>query len=228
MSITNIKCPYFKTDLENFGLIMKGSSLENIDKIYNKFDDAFIVNNFEKEMEKYGHYLENKNITHFVNKLFTAHMFKKNYERLNIRNIQMSTNFFLSLKLFRVWLRYKRMNLNVYFMDKKFNNKDSYFNNLFDGKYKYRFPNAGVLALCYVLDVIKPKNLWICGLDFYSEDYIFRRDHQTPLILQRKKMSESKLPEKTMKIMSLYKDTKIYLYSYYKNLDNPSNVRLLK
>ena len=35
-----------------------------------------------------------------------------------------------------------------------------------------KFPNAGLLALCYTLDVIKPKNLWICGLDFYSKDYI--------------------------------------------------------
>ena len=55
-------------------------------------------------------------------------MFKENYERFNIKNIQMSTNFFLSIKLFRVWYRYKKMGLEVNFMNKEFNNKNSYFN----------------------------------------------------------------------------------------------------
>ena len=102
---SNIKCPYFNSGIENFGLIMKGASLENIEKIHDKFDHCFLINNFDLEIEKYGKYLENKKIVHFVNKLFTAHMFKKNYERFNIKNIQMSTNFFLSIKLFRVWYR---------------------------------------------------------------------------------------------------------------------------
>ena len=41
-------------------------------------------------------------------------------------------------------------------------------------------------------------DLWT---DFYNEDYIFRRSHQTPLHLQQKKMQDSKLPQKTMEIM---------------------------
>ena len=117
---SNIKCPYFNSGIENFGLIMKGASLENIEKIHDKFDHCFLINNFDLEIEKYGKYLENKKIVHFVNKLFTAHMFKENYERFNIKNIQMSTNFFLSIKLFRVWYRYKKMGLEVNFMNKEF------------------------------------------------------------------------------------------------------------
>ena len=41
-------------------------------------------------------------------------------------------------------------------------------------------------------------------------------------------MQDSKLPEKTMEIMSLYKNININLYSYYNNLNAPSNVNLLK
>jgi hypothetical protein len=225
---TNAKCSYFETGLENFGLIMKGASLENIEKIHNKFDHCFLINNFDPELDKYGKFLENKKIVHFVNKLFTAHMFKKNYERFDIKNIQMSTNFFLNFKLLRAWLRYKKLGLKVHFMNKEFDNKNSYFNKFFEGKFRDKFPNAGVLAICYTLDVIRPKNLWICGLDFFSEDYIYRRPHQTPLNLQQKKIQDSELPEKTMEIMSLYKHTNINLYSYYKNLNTPSNVKLLK
>ena len=140
----------------------------------------------------------------------------------------MSTNIFLSIKLLRVWFRYKKMGLKVHFMNKEFDNKNSYFNKFFEGKFRNKFPNAGVLALCYTLDVIRPKNLWICGLDFFNEDYIFRRSHQTPLSLQQKKMQDSKLPQKTMEIISLYKHININLYSYYKNLNAPSNVNLLK
>ena len=38
---SNIKCPYFNSGIENFGLIMKGASLENIEKIHDKFDHCF-------------------------------------------------------------------------------------------------------------------------------------------------------------------------------------------
>ena len=48
------------------------------------------------------------------------------------------------------------------------------------------FTNAGILALCYTLDVIKPKNLWICGLDFYSKDYIFRRSSNSTKFTTKK------------------------------------------
>ena len=68
----------------------------------------------------------------------------------------------------------------------------------------------------------------VTRLYFYNEDYIFRRSHQTPLSLQQKKMQDSKLPQKTMEIISLYKHININLYSYYKNLNAPSNVNLLK
>ena len=228
MSITKTICPYFDKNIENFGVIMKGKSLENLPKISENFESGFIINNFDLEFDKYSPFLRNKKIVHFVNKLFTAHMKFKNYKSLKIENIQMSSNFFFSLRLIRVWWRYKIMGLKVYFMDKNFNNKSSYFNNFFEGKFKEKFPNAGVLALCYVLEVIKPKNLWICGLDFYSNDYIHRRAHQTPLELQQKKMKESNLPEITMKIFSLYPQTNIYLYSYHPSLDVPENVKLLK
>ena len=228
MSVTNIKCPYFKTGIENFGLIMKGSSLENIDKIYKNFDHGFIINNFDLETEKYGKYLEDKELVHFVNNLFTAHMKKGNYDKLNIKSVQMGSNFSFNLRFLRACWRYKLLNLNVYFMNKQFNNKNSYFNSLFNGRYRIKFPNLGVLAICYTLDVIRPKKLWICGLDFFKEDYVFRRKHQTPLQLQQKKMEDSNLPDITMKIISLYKNTEVYLYSYYKNLNKPSNVTLLK
>lgn len=228
MYITDAKCPYFEAGIENFGLIMKGRSLENIDKIYKNFDHGYIMNNFDLEMEKYGKYLEDKKLVHFVNNLFTAHMTKENYKKLNIKNIQMGSNFFFNIKFLRAWWRYKLLNLNVYFMDRQFNNKDSHFNSFFEGRYRLKFPNLGVLAICYTLDVIRPKKLWICGLDFYKEDYVFRRNHQTPLSLQQKKMVDSNLPSTTMKIMSFYKNTEIYLYSYYEQLKNPSNVILLK
>ena len=140
----------------------------------------------------------------------------------------MGSNFLFNLRFLRTWWRYKLLNLNVYFMDKQFNNKNSYYNSFFEGRYRLKFPNLGVLAICYTLDVIRPKKLWICGLDFFSEDYAFRRQHQTPLQLQQKKMEESNLPDVTMKIISLYSNTEVYLYSYYKNLKIPSNVTLLK
>ena len=219
--------PLFQFGIENFGLIMKGASLENIEKIHDKFDHCFLINNFDLEIEKYGKYLEKKKLFILLINFLLHICLRKIMKDLILKHSD-EHKFFLSIKLFRVWYRYKKMGLKVDFMNKEFNNKNSYFNKFFDGRFRERFPNAGILALCYTLDVIKPKNLWICGLDFYSKDYIFRRSHQTPLNLQQKKMQDSKLPEKTIEIMSLYKNININLYSYYNNLNAPSNVNLLK
>ena len=90
---SNIKCPYFNSGIENFGLIMKGSSLENIEKIHDKFDHCFLINNFDLEIEKYGKYLENKKL--FILLIsFSLHICFKKIMRDLILNIQMSTNFF--------------------------------------------------------------------------------------------------------------------------------------
>ena len=60
MYITDAKCSYFESGVENFGLIMKGQSLENIDKIYKNFNHGYMINNFDLEMERYGKYLIKK------------------------------------------------------------------------------------------------------------------------------------------------------------------------
>ena len=65
---------------------MKGKSLENIDKIYKNFDHGFIINNFDLEADRYGKYLEDKELVHFVNNLYRSHE-KVNYDKLNIKSI---------------------------------------------------------------------------------------------------------------------------------------------
>ena len=105
MFVTNIKCPYFKSGIENFGLIMKGKSLENIDKIYKNFDHGFIINNFDLETDRYGKYLEDKELVHFVNNLFTRSHEKVNYDKLNIKRVNEISIFLFEIS--KSLLRYK-------------------------------------------------------------------------------------------------------------------------
>ena len=85
----------FPDDLENFGVILKGSSIKRLKEISNRFENCFIVNNIDKnknnedsEYSLVAPLIKNKNIVHFVNRLKTAPLLKEHYKELGIKDIQ--------------------------------------------------------------------------------------------------------------------------------------------
>jgi len=91
-----------------------------------------------------------------------------------------------------------------------------------------KYPNTGIIAIIYALEMLKPKTLWLVGLDFYQSDYLFRRPHQNPLNVQQEKMGRINLVEVTANIFSRYPDTQINMVSYYNGFDEVENVKILQ
>ena len=219
------ECPYFDSGMDSFGILLKGKSLEQFPKYDTEFDSCFIVNNFDKEMELIGDSLSGKKCVHLVNRLMTAPIAQKNYQRLGVTEIQLPKISAVGDRRMKLAIEhYKSLGLNTHFLPKKLlesNKRD------FSKEYARKYPNTGILAIIYALEMIRPKVLWVVGLDFYQSDYLVRRPHQNPIHLQREKMDRINLVEVTANIFRRYPDVTVNMVSYYKGFPELANVRIV-
>jgi len=219
------QCPYFPDGLDSFAILLKGKSLEQLPKYDGVFKHCFLVNNFDKEIEFIGDSLAGKKCVHVVNRLMTAPMSPENYKRFQITDVQLpKVSAFADRRLKKAAGHYESLGLRTHFLPKKlleFNKRD------FGREYARKYPNTGILAIIYALEMLRPKTLWIFGLDFYQSDYLFRRAHQNPIDLQREKMKRTNLVKVTANIFRQYPDVAIRMVSYYQGFPEMSNVKVL-
>jgi len=186
---------YFSKNLDNFAVILKGSSVKNLPKFSSNFNDCFLVNNIDRNVnQEDSEYnviapeIRGKNIAHFVNRLTTAPLLKEHYEELNIKNVQFS-KIKLDHMLSNVKGYYESCNLTCHLLPEELLE----YNKFFSEEYANKHPNTGVLAVVYAAHMLKPKTLWVIGLDFYQKDYLFRRPWQAPLENQQNKMKRTNM-----------------------------------
>ena len=219
-------CPYFSEGMENFGILLKGKSLEQLPQYDKEFENCFLVNNFDKEMSAIDYCLTGKKCVHFVNRVETAYLQPENYRKLNVSDVQLpKVSSIGDKRLQRGIKHYQSLGLKTHFLPKQlleFNKRD------FGKEYMRKYPNTGIIAIIYALEILKPKTLWLVGLDFYQSDYLFRRSHQSPLKVQQEKMGRINLVEVTANIFSRYPDTQINMVSYYDGFDEISNVKIIR
>jgi hypothetical protein len=215
---------YFPENIENFAVILKGKSVEKIGKVYQNYRDCFIVNNFDKEIELLEKYLVAKNTVHFVNRLMTAPLIPGNYQKLGITDIQLSkVSDRGDRALKKAITHYTSLGLKTHFLPERLLR----FTSDFGPEYANKYPQTGVLAVIYALDIISPRNLWIIGLDFYQADYLVRRPHQNPIEIQRAKMSRLDMDKVFINIVSRYPDVKVNMVTYYEGLPELNNLAIL-
>ena len=212
---------------ENFGILLKGGSLDKLYKYKDKFNDCFIVSDYDDELNIIGDLLKNKNIIHFKNRSHNSSLTKTNYKRYSIKYIQLGQSFrWNHFKLLYSYLRYKfmYMGINISFLPEKLNT------DFFGPQYKLKFPNTGILSILFTLNIIKPKNLWIFGLDFYHVDY-FTKQIKNPdnrdLSDYRVKNEQLDLINYVINLFSENSDIKIHLASYYDKWPKLKNVNLI-
>lgn len=216
----------FQQGIENFGIILKGKSVENLPKVSDKFNDCFIVNNFDPEMEVVGDSLLNKNIVHFVCRTLTTPLKQENYKKLKIEEIQLTKySVIRDRALLYAISHYLSLGLKVVFLPKSIINVSEGF---FGPKYKNKYPNTGHLAIYYALQIIKPKNLWIIGLDFFKADYLFRRPHMTPILKQRAKMQRIRAVEFLHKCIEKNPNVNFKIVSCFDEFKSLPNLEVLK
>ena len=161
---------YEKKNINNFGILGKGSSLAYLKKYHANFGSSYVLSDFDEELEIYKKYLKNKKIIHFANRDSLSILQRSTYNEFNIKNVQLSTKFsFSNFKILITYLKYKiRLpSLKISLLDKG----ALKYNQNFSKEYKNKFPNTGILSILYAIDYLSPKNLWIFGIDFYTTPY---------------------------------------------------------
>ncbi|RLC61194.1 MAG: hypothetical protein DRI01_08880 [Chloroflexi bacterium] len=223
-TLTDYYPSYFPENIENFAVILKGKSIEKISQVYRNYNDCFIVNNFDKEIELLERYLVAKNTVHFVNRLMTAPLTPENYQKLGITDIQLSKVSDKGDKALKKAIKhYTSLGLKTHFLPERLLR----FTSDFGAEYAIKYPNTGILAVIYALDIIRPKNLWIVGLDFYQADYLARRPHQNPIELQREKMNRLGMDKVFINIVNRYPEVNVNMVTYYQGLPELKNLNIL-
>jgi hypothetical protein len=100
----------------------------------------------------------------------------------------------------------------------------------FGKEYGLKFPNTGILSLIYTLEIIRPKTMWIFGLDFYSSKYMTTQTQTTHLTIdnQAAKLDRLGLQEFVFSLFRKFPETKIKVASYYNDWPEIHNVSMLK
>ena len=181
------------SSLENFGVLCKGKSILDLPEIEKKFNSCYIVNNFNNELFHFENIFKKKKIIHFVNRLRTAALKKNTYKYFKIHKIQMATPFNLFDKNFmKSYLTYKYFRLNVSTMSKDVLQKFHYTGN---DDYKYKFPNTGIFSVLFASEILKVKNIYIIGLDFYTDDYLYKSKTTNPVEITHQRFLKLKITE---------------------------------
>lgn len=215
----------FRSPIENFGVVLKGKSIENLPKISKEFNDCFIVNNNDKELDVVGEHLLGKNIVHFSNESYmTAPLKLENYRKFGIEEIQLYKSSAWGKAMLYIIYIYQSMGLRTVFMPRHLLNVSG---KLYGLEYAKKFPSTGLLAIYYALNIIKPRNLWIIGLDFYQSDYLIRRDHNTPIEIMRQKMKRTDAAGSVNKWIEEYQNVKFNIVSYFDGFKPQKNLTVI-
>lgn len=205
--------------IKNFGIILKGKSIQKIEQVYQKYSHQMIVNNFDPEFQLLKRYLGGKYSVQLVNTLKTARCEKRLYRGMGITKILASRPQH-DKQFKKVKFRFSRMGMKVY----PFPEACMRLSCIFGNEQKYGM--TGIAAVVYAVDVIKTKHLWIVGLDFYQKDYLYRRAHQYPLT--RTKLRFAGYPELFIEhIVKPNPKIMFHMVTYYKKFPKLKNLEVI-
>ena len=74
----------------------------------------------------------------------------------------------------------------------------------YPNEYFFKHPNTGVQAVIYAAEIHQPERLFVVGLDFYQDDYLYRRDVSNPLDVQQKKIKRCHMIEHFVDVVKAF------------------------
>ena len=217
-----------ETSGKNFGVLLKGTSLNKVREYSTKFSSCFIVSDFDDELASVGAFIQGKEIVHFTNRSKQAQLSASSYKKFGITQIQTSVPFtFKDYKLHQARASFflKQPKGKFYYLPDELSTLSSQFG----PAYKRKFPNTGVMSILFALYKIKPKNLWIFGLDLYERPYSVAQSRDPGISLQEQKFKIDRLGLKHFlfdHIRSCY-TTKVHLATLMSDVPDLRNVERL-
>jgi len=212
----------YKENLDSFAVLLRGKSIEKISTAKGQFEDCMFVNNFDAEVKRFGNDLKCERSMQLVNQQTTVIWKEENYKEMGVKDVI----FYKPKKAENEKMKdakavYKKYGLNIHYMPENILKYAKLF-----GK-KDKFPNTGMLAIFYAVKELKPKDLWIVGLDFYQTDYIERKFHQSPLEKQQQKMADFNIPSIFEEhILKAHPEINFHLVTYYDDYPDLKNVEI--
>lgn len=198
----------------DIGILLRGKSLEKLPLIADKFDACYIVNNFKEEIEMFVGHIEGKSLVQFANSLLKPTPLKKDqYGRFNIDTVQFSFTKSMYKRKKDLIKFYHALGVkNVRYLPDKYE------------KTTRGISNTGVCCIFYVSEVIKPKRIWITGLEFYRENYLVKENYPHQLA----KTKKINLVDSFINIVKKYPHIEYNLITYYKKLPKIDNLNILE
>ncbi len=198
----------------DIGILLRGKSLEKLPQIADKFDDCYIVNNFEQEIEMFGEHIKEKNIVQFANSMLKPTPLKKDqYKRFNIDIVQFSFTKAMYKRKKDLIKFYKGLGVkNIRYLDSNYE------------AISRSISNTGVCCIFYVSEFIKPKRIWMVGLEFYRENYLVKKNYSHQL----NKTKKIGLIDSFIDIVKKYPHIEYNLITYYKKLPKIDNLNILE
>ena len=200
--------------MENIGILLRGKSIENLSVISDKFERCFIVNDWNKEIKIFENQLRDKDIAQFSNSMHETILLHSQYKRFEINEVFFAfTRSMLERRKLGILKAYQERGIEyVGFLDEKYKERTK------------QIRNTGVCAIFYAAEVLKAKNIWIAGLEFYKENYLVKPNYPH----QRPKTEKIKLEESFIKIVEEYPQINFNLVTYYKGLPKLPNLHEIK
>jgi len=194
--------------VNNVGILLRGKSLTRVKSIHKTFNCCYIVNDFKKEIRKVEPYIKGKEIIHVVNSMDDAGLRRVDYKDFNIKKMVFAFTREMYKRSRPIERHYKKMGVpnHEYF-------PDSYTERLLQTR------NTGLNSILYVSDIIRPKNIWIVGLEFYQEDYLVKKNSKH----HSKKAKKIKMIETFLDIVREHPNISYYMITYCKELPNDIN-----
>lgn len=213
-----------KPGIENFGILINNQSLEKLPKVAKNFNDCFIINNFDTEFDIIGNHLLGKNIIQFSNRMYgTTPLNPAHYKNYGIKEIQFyKYNSLLDYRLLYLLYKYQLLGLSTVFLPKYIDVSGL----IFGPSFKNKFPSTDLCAIYYALEIIRPKNLWIIGLDFYEHGYLTRNVDNALVERKRKKLKKANAHNVVNEWIRYYKDVNFNIVTYYKGFKHRNNLNI--
>jgi hypothetical protein len=194
------------------GILLRGLSIKRLPEIYKKFNNCVLVNWWDIEFKLFDEYIIDKNIILYSNaanlhaKYSETHTYTnpETYKRYKIDSFgfPFSTTYFEEKPIAKF--------LNII---KKYGvTKIHSIPNMYSDEAMRRPRNCGMNAILYFTLVMKFKEIWICGLDFYSDDikYVNNKKKERDMKPERDRMLN-----RFSNYVQKCKDTKFNIVSNY-------------
>ncbi len=164
----------------SIGIILRGESIERLPSIIDKFETCFIVNWHKAEFDLLEDCILGKNVIQYTNLKHNAMFSEEVYRKFNITEVVVPyCKSMLDAKKINEFFEQQ----TIYGVRKLDFLPEEYIEEL-----DPRPRNSGLTCIFYSSQVLKAKEIWIIGLDFYSTNYIGKSTGKKDLKIQEERM----------------------------------------